>query len=277
MDNERNEQMEDEGNRGTDYAPSARPGTEGVKEKAQRLAGEAKREVGDQVTSGFRSGKEQASHAIDGVAKALLQAGETEQGAATQYIRRAGEQMQRLGDYVKHTDLNNLFAQTESFARRQPALFLGGTFALGILAARFIKSGRPLNAQHQRLDNDSAAGDQYDDSRSGRTPERERQLASFREVTSPEIRSEPSYQAFKPQSTAGAREESPPFAGATRPMGTPGISGTSDAARRAGAGLGTTASGAGRDFSEENPAAGQSHPSSETSEDMPGTNKGTLP
>jgi hypothetical protein len=31
--------------------------------------------------------------------------------------------------------------QVEDFARRQPAAFLGGAFAIGFLAARFLKSG----------------------------------------------------------------------------------------------------------------------------------------
>jgi hypothetical protein len=36
--------------------------------------------------------------------------------------------------------VGELIGDVEQFARRSPALFLGGAFALGVLAARFVKS-----------------------------------------------------------------------------------------------------------------------------------------
>ena len=50
--------------------------------------------------------------------------------------------MQRAADYLDRTDSREMMHHTEQFARRQPALFLGGAFGLGLIAARFLKSSR---------------------------------------------------------------------------------------------------------------------------------------
>jgi len=43
-----------------------------------------------------------------------------------------------------------LMRDVEHFAHKNPAVFLGGAFALGILAARFLKSGNPNQALMRR-------------------------------------------------------------------------------------------------------------------------------
>lgn len=194
MANETNEPMEGDvrGHDGADYSFQQRDEGAGVKEKAQRLAGQAKQEVGEQLKSGFQSGKEQASNAIGGVARALLQAGEQDQGAATQYIRRAGEQMQHFGDYLRNTDLNNLVARTEGLARRQPALFLGGAFMLGIISARFIKSGRrPLGLHNERSQAEIGYSSRGHEPHVSRIHDQERPVANAREETTHGMQADP--------------------------------------------------------------------------------------
>ena len=44
-----------------------------------------------------------------------------------------------------------MVTQVEQYARRQPAIFLGGAFALGLLGARFLKSSNPQTATTQPL------------------------------------------------------------------------------------------------------------------------------
>jgi len=58
------------------------------------------------------------------------------------YVERAAEQLERLSNNLRGKDVNELLQDAQRFARRRPALFIGGSFAVGLLAARFLKSSR---------------------------------------------------------------------------------------------------------------------------------------
>ena len=55
----------------------------------------------------------------------------------------AAKKIERAADYFDQHDLNAVYHDVENFARRNPAVILGGAFALGFLAARFLKSTGP--------------------------------------------------------------------------------------------------------------------------------------
>ena len=52
----------------------------------------------------------------------------------------AAGQVNRLADRLKTIDLTHLVDDIGNFARREPILFLGGAFALGVIASRFLKA-----------------------------------------------------------------------------------------------------------------------------------------
>src|SRR5262249_48746129 len=56
---------------------------------------------------------------------------------------QAAEQIERFSRYLRETDIDDLLYEAQHIARRQPALFLGGAFVLGVLGARFLKSTSP--------------------------------------------------------------------------------------------------------------------------------------
>jgi hypothetical protein len=60
-----------------------------------------------------------------------------------QYGTDFAGQIDRLSRYVESAELQDLADDLKGFARRQPALFLGGAFTLGLLLARFLKTSRP--------------------------------------------------------------------------------------------------------------------------------------
>jgi hypothetical protein len=63
-----------------------------------------------------------------------------------QVAEQAAERVERVSGYLREKDIDQLVREAEDFARRQPALFLGGAFALGVLGARFLKSsGKQAN------------------------------------------------------------------------------------------------------------------------------------
>jgi hypothetical protein len=52
----------------------------------------------------------------------------------------AADQLQQVAGYLREHDVKQLVREVESFARREPVLFAGGTFLLGLIGARFLKS-----------------------------------------------------------------------------------------------------------------------------------------
>jgi len=130
--------------------------TQGVgqqaKEQVRNLAQEARRETskvagqaGDYVSNLVSHQKDQAADRLGGVAGAIRDVGnrlqEQDQAAGVgQYAMRAADQVDRLSSYLRDRDLKTFFRDTETFARRHPDVFLGGTFLAGLLLARFLKS-----------------------------------------------------------------------------------------------------------------------------------------
>jgi hypothetical protein len=118
-----------------------------VADQAQQAAGQVASQARQQVSSRLLSEKDRAAEGLTGLAQALRQTGQQlrdqDQQSITGYIDGAASQVDRVANYLKQNDIGGLIDDVERFARRQPALFLGGTFVLGLLGARFLKSSRP--------------------------------------------------------------------------------------------------------------------------------------
>jgi len=125
-----------------------------VTDQAQQATGQMMDQARQQVSSRFAGQKDRAAEGLTGVAHALRQTSQQlrsqDQQAVTGYIESAASQVERVSNYLKQNDLGGLIDDVEQFARRQPALFLGGTFVLGLLGARFLKSSRPSTGSANR-------------------------------------------------------------------------------------------------------------------------------
>jgi len=115
-----------------------------VKEQVQQTAANVKEQVATQATDKLSSQKEAASGSLNTVAHAFRQTGEqlrdNDQAGIADYVDRAAGQFEHFAGYLSKRDIRGLAQDAEQFARREPALFLGGAFTLGIFAARFLKS-----------------------------------------------------------------------------------------------------------------------------------------
>jgi hypothetical protein len=141
---------------GTTSTPGQGTGAHGqpvmdeAKEKTRQLADRAKTRANDRMESGLRRGKEQAATTLGSVAQQFVsssqQLRDQRQDDVGRYAEEAGQRLQRLADYLQNTEVDEIVDRVEDVARRQPALFLGGAFALGVLGARFLRSSR-RNAQ----------------------------------------------------------------------------------------------------------------------------------
>jgi len=66
-----------------------------------------------------------------------------EDNVAAPYVDKAAAQIDRVAQLLRTTDARQVVRGTESFARREPLIFLGGAFVAGIVGARFLKSSAP--------------------------------------------------------------------------------------------------------------------------------------
>ena len=66
---------------------------------------------------------------------------EGQQPAVANIAQTAAQQTDRVARYLQETDARQLVSNVEDLARRQPLLFLGGAFLLGMAASRLLKAG----------------------------------------------------------------------------------------------------------------------------------------
>jgi len=141
-----------------------------VVSQTQEKAGEVVDQVKQQASTQIDTQKGRASEALGSVALAIRQTGtqlhDQDNAQIAQYADKAAEQIENLASYLRNTDISQMATQVERFARRQPALFLGGALALGLFGARFLKSS---SQQTQGQDWQGYSGDYSSDySRRGR-------------------------------------------------------------------------------------------------------------
>jgi hypothetical protein len=137
---------------------SARGADQGapILEQTRQTAGQVVNQARGQVMSQLESQKERAAGGLGAVAQALRQTGEHlrghDQAPFGQVADRAADTLEQFTGFLNSRDARQLIGEVERFAQTQPALFLGGAFTLGLLAARFFKSttdgSRPFTEPH---------------------------------------------------------------------------------------------------------------------------------
>jgi len=120
-------------------------------DKAQEQAGQLKDQMVEQVTNRLDDRKSAATGSLGTVADTFRQTSQQlrdqNQDVVADYADRAAEQIEHFTSYLRGRDVRQLVRDVEDFSRREPALFLGGAFALGLFAARFLKSSTPRPEQ----------------------------------------------------------------------------------------------------------------------------------
>jgi hypothetical protein len=120
---------------------------------AGRQAGQSGEHLVERAADiGFRQadrGKEQAADGLSQVADSIRRVSADMEGTQPQIAsvaETAAEQAERVAAYLKQTDAREMLDTVENIARRQPLLFLGGAFLLGMAATRLIKAAGGGNA-----------------------------------------------------------------------------------------------------------------------------------
>jgi hypothetical protein len=121
-----------------------------AKEKGGAVASQAYGFATQKATEAIEDKKANLTEGLSSVAETIRQIGENLTGSAeptgvsniaAQYTNTAADKVEQLTGYLERRDFKGLVRDLEDLAHKNPAIFLGGAFALGILAARFFKSG----------------------------------------------------------------------------------------------------------------------------------------
>jgi len=137
----------DTGSAADDARSTADEIVDATKEKASELKQEvhaATEQAKEQVRSAATHQKDAAAQQMDGFAHALMAASDDLRGRgqefAAEYVREAASGLERASEAVREHDLDEIIANVEDFARRQPVAFLGGAVVAGFGIARLMRS-----------------------------------------------------------------------------------------------------------------------------------------
>jgi hypothetical protein len=101
----------------------------------------------EQAKSRLSSQKDRALDGVGGVTEAIRQTTQSlrdqQHDTVARYVEQATEQLDRITRRLKEKDIGELLEDAQQLARRQPAVFVGAAFALGLFGARFLKSSPP--------------------------------------------------------------------------------------------------------------------------------------
>lgn len=160
--------MANEQTRGmTDFTTQTSDTTGEAKSRAREVVQQAKERAGERIESRISDSKSRAAETLSGVASTLLSSSQQlreQHDGAGRAIERAAEGVDRFATYLQQTDVDDVMDQVYEFARRQPAAFIGGAFALGFIASRFIKATTPEHMRHRNLPATSQYGSGYETS-----------------------------------------------------------------------------------------------------------------
>jgi hypothetical protein len=135
---------------------------EDAAERARVATIEKVENVRDRAREGIDQGRQAMVERIRRVGSALRSASEQlndEDEVAARYAASASRTAERAAGYIGSTDMKRVVRDVEGFARREPALFFGGAFLLGLAAGRFLRSSQNGNGEPDELERDFAERD----------------------------------------------------------------------------------------------------------------------
>jgi len=122
-------------------------------EKGKETAGQAIDRAKSQVKTQLSEQKDRATDTLASATEALKGTSQhfrdQNLGIVADYAESFAGQVRKVSDYLREKDLDEVGRDVGSFARQNPALFIGGAFLLGVAVARFLRSsesGSPLDA-----------------------------------------------------------------------------------------------------------------------------------
>ena len=121
-------------------------------DQAKETAGQAYEAVSGKAADKLDQQRSTLSDGLTAVADSVRQvssnlgSSQTDSGlaeAAARYTDTAARKIENVAGYFENKDVRGMARDLESFARRNPAIFIGAAFGIGVVIARFLKSTPP--------------------------------------------------------------------------------------------------------------------------------------
>lgn len=116
-------------------------------DEVQNKAGEVVDQTKEQATNQVSTQKDRLADGLQNAAAMVLmssdQLRQNNQEGIAQYTDQVAGKIDEFAIFLRERGLGDIASEVENYARREPVLFLGGAFTLGLLAARFLKSSKP--------------------------------------------------------------------------------------------------------------------------------------
>ncbi len=138
-------------------------------DQAKEAAGQAYDSVSEKAVTKLDEQKSSLSGGLASVADSVRKVGQNLKGGeatdtvskyTAEYSDAAAQKIEQVANYFERKDIKAVYRDVENFARKNPAIFVGGAFALGLIAARFLKSSSPKQLT-------KAAGQSFNSANSG--------------------------------------------------------------------------------------------------------------
>jgi hypothetical protein len=126
-----------------------------AKQAVTHVASNVANQAKEQVNAQFDTRKDKAVETIGNVATAIRETSDKLKGVGPlgDVAGRAADGIESVAEFFEGKQIGDIVRDVEKFARREPALFVGAAFALGLIGGRFLKSS------HRSTD--TGAGGQY--------------------------------------------------------------------------------------------------------------------
>jgi hypothetical protein len=139
-----------------DLKQEAKQAAHKVSQRVKEGAHEAADEVRRQTVSAVHQQQDVAADKLDSLAQAIRDSGDRlseENGAAfAGLFERAADSIERFSDNLREQELRDMFENVQNWARRNPTLFLAGSFVAGLLIARLMKGAGSAVAEDMSED-----------------------------------------------------------------------------------------------------------------------------
>lgn len=125
---------------------STQDSPEDVKRKAEQTAHTVVDQAQQVASTQANTQMTRAADLLDGVVDSLHQTSQNmreQQPQVASIADQSATRVQDVSNYLRNNDFNRVIRDAESYARREPLIFLGAAFAVGFIAARFLKASSP--------------------------------------------------------------------------------------------------------------------------------------
>jgi ElaB/YqjD/DUF883 family membrane-anchored ribosome-binding protein len=137
---------------GTEIAGTVQDQAAQVVEQAVTQSADTIAQVKEQASSVFVDQRDRAIAGLSGLADALRETGRTlaekaesadgaqsATSAIAPFVEEIAERLSQSSDFLKEKDVQQLISEAERLARKQPMLFVGALFGVGVVGARLLK------------------------------------------------------------------------------------------------------------------------------------------